>query len=671
LAQGESLDELESALGEIGGARLLLGCLLLIALLHLPLLTYPLVYDDGWVLITNGFLRQPDLKLLLSPDAIALHVPDAFRPTSVLFDVLSYQLFGLHAGAHHLLSILLHLVVCALLWRWLLRLGASLTLASASCLLFGLTGLHAEVIAVVSYREDLLAGGLGLLALLLASDALRRDAAPPVIAAYCVGSGLAVCLACGAKLSAAALPLAWLIFESLHPFSQRRAGSRTRSALLFSSLALGVALALAYRAYLLGGLSPYTDHGTQNLALWSERVGERAVWAASLQIQLVYLLQSLLPVGLSPEYADRGASWFEAKTLFALAALIGLLAVAFVQARADAPRRLFATCVLAFFVLLLPTANLVPMPNMRADRFTYLATLASSVGWSALALALGQALASRMRSDRAGADDHGPSGAQIWLLAPLLTLCTVQASFERAATSAFFSNTTLWETARRRAPESARAHAMYGLMRLASGASRSSTDAQLRRLVREDCERARVLDPLEARVHVCFARLAVAGGEASDAFRHFSRAIALDPAHSVAWLGARAQLSLELESGTESGARQARNLSSARAELERAIAVFPYAEELHLVAGRLAHREGIPLSADRHYARARSLRPERWESVVATLELQLDLGHIPRAHQLWLQEAKLLRHADPATRNHLEKLLHDGGQLGIETPPEP
>ena len=102
---------------------------------------------------------------------------------------------------------------------------------------------------------------------------------------------------------------------------------------------------------------------------------------------------------------------------------------------------------------------------------------------------------------------------------------------------------------------------------------------------------------------------------------------------------------------------------------DRGIHRFPYSEELQLVAGRLAHRLGQPERAAGHYRRARSLRPERWESIAAELELQLDLGHIRGAHRLWLQEAKLLKHANPAVRDHLYSLILDGTELGLSPNP--
>ncbi|MGB1014349.1 MAG: hypothetical protein ACPG4T_09475, partial [Nannocystaceae bacterium] len=91
------------------------GLLVLIAVILLPTLGYRFVYDDSWTLITNGFLRSPgDLWMLFTGEATARHVPDTFRPTLVVFDMLTYQLFGLSAAVHHGISIVLHTLVCAL-----------------------------------------------------------------------------------------------------------------------------------------------------------------------------------------------------------------------------------------------------------------------------------------------------------------------------------------------------------------------------------------------------------------------------------------------------------------------------------------------------------------------------------------------------------------------------
>ncbi|MCA9707804.1 MAG: DUF1592 domain-containing protein [Myxococcales bacterium] len=144
---------------------LLLGVLLLAGLTFLPTLTFDLVYDDHWTILANGFLREPgDLPLLLGPQAHARHVPDAFRPTLVAFDMASYQLLGVEPWRHHATSVLLHVGVVALVAAWLRGLRAPPALWGGAAALFGVMAIHAEAVAVVSFHEDLLAAGLGLAA---------------------------------------------------------------------------------------------------------------------------------------------------------------------------------------------------------------------------------------------------------------------------------------------------------------------------------------------------------------------------------------------------------------------------------------------------------------------------------------------------------------------------
>ena len=59
------------------------------------------------------------------------------------------------------------------------------------------------------------------------------------------------------------------------------------------------------------------------------------------------------------------------------------------------------------------------------------------------------------------------------------------------------------------------------------------------------------------------------------------------------------------------------------------------------------HRLGDPAGALELYARARKLRPERWDVVLWGLELALDLGHSSAARAIWESAEDLLPDADP------------------------
>jgi tetratricopeptide (TPR) repeat protein len=628
-------------------AVLLAGVLGLIAAVHLPLLRFGFVYDDGWTLRSNGFLRRGafELGLLFSPEAAARHVPDPFRPTLVVFDMLSLRLLGLEPWAHHGLSIALHLGCCWLLARLLRRLAAPPELILASVAVFGLLAIHAEVIAVISFREDLLAAGLGLAALLAALrliDAESRGA--------CLAWGLAAlvleALACGAKLSAAPLPALLLLLAYLRIWP--RPWPRKRLGLAVAALGLGVALVLAHHALVSGG-SPY---GVDNPRVFATRVGLGPVLAASTQIHLGYLQQLLAPFNLSPEYVDRGAQWTDPATVLASAALLGLtLATLHPRVRRRWP--LASLAVLGWLLLCVPTSNLVGLPNMRADRFMYLPSLPVCVALAAALLAVGDRLRAKLDAPEV---DSGEPDLPRWI--PLLAFVLMQGSFGLAEARVYVSNTTLWRAALERAPDSARAHALLGLERIGEARQGEHLATDVVAAAERACRRSEELDPLYELPQLCLGQLAVVREDWVAAFEHHARAVELSVDRNDRVLAALAEITLDLpsdylEARPELGDRRAQAL----ALLDRGLRAYPYSPELHATAARVHHRLGQPDRALVQIRRARMLRPDRWETIVAGLELALDLGDAAAAHRTWWAEAELLERADPATRARLLRRL--------------
>ena len=623
--------------------------MLLTALVYIPTLRYGFVYDDSWVLVTNGFLREPELHLLLSPEGVARHVPDVFRPTSVLFDLLSVRLVGMNSVGQHALGVGLHLACVALLFAWLRRMRASLALAGSSALLFGVLAIHAETVAVVSYREDSLALALALTAAWCASTALRR--APGSARRLATFSALAMAAAAGAKLSVAPFPFVWWVVERASPFDGRSALRSGRRIGFAFWMLVGVAAALAIRVHVLGGLDPYaTAHNPRVLAN-REGVEFGGIMAASLQIQLAYLVQMIWPRHLSPEYVDQVASWRDPATLVAIVAALGVTALTIAtwwRARTDGHRsmRLVWAALAATLLLLLPTANFVGMPNMRADRFAYASSLPFSILLAAFMLRVGERWADAARPER--------------VLIPLVAFALLQGSFAVAASAAYASNNTLWAAALRRAPASSRAHAMVGLTRLSRVGARVADDPELAARIRRDCDRAEALDPLDEHAQICHARLDVAVGEYEAAKSRFARTLELGPDHHAAALSSLAELELTAEILSEA------DWMASERWLDRAKAEYPFSPQVWVTAGRAARRRGEPERARIDYARARSLRPERWDTVAAALELELDLGHIPRAYAIWHRAAKYLGDADPIRRDYLRARLYDALRLRLQ-----
>lgn len=614
-----------------------LGALLtLIGLVLLPQLGFKFVYDDGWTLVTNGFLREPDLALLLTPEAVARNIPDAFRPGLVLFDVLTYQLLGLDTRLHHAVSIALHLGVCAALAGWLRRLGAPLALWAATVALFGLLAVHAEAIAVVSFREDLLAALLGLLACNAASVAVRGRS---WFAALAFLLSLA---ACACKQSAATLPLLWLLAESLAPWRRPRE-PWSRLLAVTSAMLAGVAVTVAHTAWLFGQAMPYGD---TNLRLQVVRDGLGPVLAMSVQIHLSYLQQMLVPFGLSPEYVDRGAAWTDPATLAASAALLALLLAGLACLRR---RPLVALAILGAFILAVPTSNLAAMPNMRADRFIYLSSLPVCLGLAALLLAAGHRLADRLREPNA------------WL-APVAAFAILQGAVLVGTSFNYRDNSHLWAIAETKAPGSARAQAVAG--ELLVGNLATTRDRQARQLTaaRAHCLSAERLDPTYELPQLCFARLAAADQDWDEAHRRFAAALAVSPDRNARIFAGLAQTSLDLPHRSDADRRRL-----ALDALTRGLAEYPYSPELHDVAGQIFHRLGEPQMALQHYQRALSLAPERGDPLLGQAALLLDLGRPLEVRDLVAANTRTWLAADLVDRTALIARHRDALQLYAPT----
>jgi Tfp pilus assembly protein PilF len=596
--------------------RALAAVLLLVGLTYLPTLNFDFVYDDGWTIVANGFLRAPrDLPRLWTGEAAALQVPDAFRPVSVAFDMLTYQTLGLRPGLHHAVSVTLHLGVCLVMFAWLGRLGAPAITRLCAVAIFGLLGLHAEPVSMISFREDLLAAGLGVSALLLADIATTarwQRAVPAALAA----AGL-LALGCGAKASAAVLPGLWLLAHALRPFGGA-ALPRRRIAMIAVVLAATVAGVVVFRQHTLGGLSPF---GADNPAVFATRVGTSAVLAASAQIHLQYAWQLVVPTGLSPEHVDYGARWTDPATLLAVAALLLGTAFALTQWRRR-PTLTFA--VVGTLLLALPTSNLVGMPNMRADRFMYLPALPACVG-----LATGLWQLGRRRAARSGHPE--------WTLVPLVAFIVVQGAAARAASGAYRSDSRLWETGLRDEPASARAHAILGEQLMLRYVETGSTEPEILGRARSHCVLALIHDARDPLSWLCAGRVALQERAWTRAHRDFERALALAHQRRETIAAAIAEVTLaRTDLPFETRARTA--LGQISEILEQA----PYSSLVAATAATIHHQLGEPAEARDLYARASSLRPERWDLVARRVELELDLGHPAAAEAA-------LRAVDPMT----------------------
>ncbi|MEM7152668.1 MAG: hypothetical protein AAF799_07490 [Myxococcota bacterium] len=324
------------------------------------------------------------------------------------------------------------------------------------------------------------------------------------------------------------------------------------------------------------------------------------------------------------------------------AALLGLMLVGLVGAwRRRWP--VVALAILGAFGLALPTSNLWPMTNLRADRFMYLPSIAVCIGLAAAAVRGGQWLA---RGDRGWA-----------LLTPLVAMLILQGALAQGAATAYRSDTRLWNTALRRAPGSARAHGIRGQLYVRRLESNPDDPRALNR-ASAHCSIAQRLAPEQALPWLCGARLAATQRDWPTAHALFERARSRGLDREDRVLAALASVSLD-RADLEYEAR----VAAAQDFANRATRDYPYSALAHATAARIHHRLGDAQRARTLYERASKLRPERWDVVLDRVELELDLGHASAAQTAWSTHEDLLLAADPARRDHVRRRLDDATRL--------
>src|SRR5690606_37159052 len=162
-----------------------------------------------------------------------------------------------------------------------------------------------------------------------------------------------------------------------------------------------------------------------------------------------------------------------------------------------------------------------------------------------------------------------------------------------AAARVYVSNTTLWHTAVKRAPDSARAHALLGLERASAARRGERLAPEVAAAAEQSCRRAAQRAPLYELPQRRLGSLAIARRQWALAYEHHARAIELSIDRNDRPIAALAQLALDLPADwiaqhPEIGDRR----DHALALLERGLRAYPYSPELHAAAARVHHRLG-------------------------------------------------------------------------------
>jgi protein O-mannosyl-transferase len=477
-----------------------------------------------------------------------------WAPLTVLSHMAACQWFGLDAGAHHLINVLLHGAAAVLLFFVLLKMTGALWRSAFVAAVFAIHPLRVESVAWIAERKDVLSGVFFMLTL---GAYVRYVRGPQTIARY-LAVMLLFALGLMSKSMLVTLPFLLLVLD-FYPLQRWSSGSARRLVLekipLFAiSAAFSVVAVFADQK----GIMPGDKFP---IAL---RLGNALVACAT------YLWQMVFPARLAIFYPLQTGGLPLWQILTAALILVAISVAAFL-ARKKQPW--FLAGWLWYLGMLVPVSGIIQAGSLaRADRYTYLPQIGLSiiVAWGA--------------ADWCGFSRHRRAilaGIAVVVL-PVLVLCA------RNQTAFWRDSETLWSHTIASTVPNALAHHSLGMALM----KKERKDEALIHFREAARLRPDVADP-NYNIGVIF----LDKGQSDEAIRFFKKTLALQPDHANA-LG-----------GLGSALLQKGDIDAAIATFRKALETKPDHADVHVNLGGALAQKGLWSEAAAHYQDAMRLDP--------------------------------------------------------------
>lgn len=434
---------------------------------------FPFIYDDQWTIIDNPVANSlSHLLRLWGPQFAREGVPDAGRPVMLASVIVDRALWGYGPLGFHLQNLMWHGVVSVLMLLGLRHITQSLPLALFATSLFAVHPLVTEPVAVVNYREDLLAAAFVLLGVFAVAASRRAARGWPARWRKALAF-LCFVLGAGSKESAYVAPLLVVLLDRFLPravednFPTRGLppGRGKQEQWLDAALAAAaVGMVFVWRAWVMGQAAVVSTSAETSGAHIFFRLLESVYAFVAGAAHVVY------PLGLSPEYDPIVLNGFGLFVgVVALLLVVGLvLATVWLRKRFAMAGLGLAWALVAY----VPTFGIVPITNERADRYMYLALMGLLLALVAGVARLSLWLAAKFRKRR---DPLTVMGMPLtWTLAAVTVMLLGLGA--RNQSLAWANEENLWLTAVTKAPHSARAWAGWATVLLKK---RQSIEAQM------------------------------------------------------------------------------------------------------------------------------------------------------------------------------------------------
>jgi len=459
--------------------------------------------DDGRLIEGNPLIRSlENLPALFATDLFNGAYPAAmyYRPLVVASFALEYAVAGPTPFLHHLTNVLLHALICVLVYALAKRLFASQSLALVAAGLFAVHPVHTEAVAAISGRGDLLGAGFMLAAALLYAKQPGRIAPGRLF-------GILSCITAAllSKESSLVTLALFPLIDLVHPEARTQPWLFVAQRAIREKALFWGGLAIVVVAYgITREIVTASEFPTPQLGFMGDRHGGDAPLTLKLatcaKLLGIYFKLLVFPYELSADYDFNQIPL--ANSLFSVSSILPvLIALALVAAgirwRRKHPALLFGIAFLLVGVL--PVAFLLPFAHIPlAERYLYLPSLGLCVAVGAIV-------------------DRVPARAQVASLVAVLLLLILPGAARTALRNRDWrDNDTLWEVTAETSPNSSKAQGnrALSLATRAEAIQQSGGDALARELFQAAAshyERAVAIDPavapLRMQYGLCLAAL--------------------------------------------------------------------------------------------------------------------------------------------------------------------
>jgi protein O-mannosyl-transferase len=330
----------------------LLVILLITGAVLIPILGFDfnVATDDYFFVLQNSLIKDTSvagfLKVIISTGPRY----NDFQPMAFLSYWVDYALFGLRPAGYYATQIILHLINASLVFIVVRSITGNDLLALLTCLIFALHPIQVDTVAMINQRKTLLATMFSLLSIrsYIQWQKTRFDST------YATA---VVCflLALLSKSTAVVLPVLLILVE------YSRTGRLCYSALFrtvpFFLLAALFSLITILTVTSAGHVRPYHFGSLMSQAL------------LIVLIYSDYLFCFIVPINLSPAYSYSPMEILSWRMVAAAAVLflwLGFLAIAIRK-----KWRSITFGLLWFTICMVPTSQIIPTTNIRADHYMY------------------------------------------------------------------------------------------------------------------------------------------------------------------------------------------------------------------------------------------------------------------------------------------------------------